>query len=264
MPDLNATQAEAELIAHARAMEIHTVKVINAIVDGKLALHETDFDALAASVKAHNELIDGDVLAALNEKIAGIKITSDTNTAALATLKQSVDDQLAIIATQIANVQAEGRTARQSLDDRITKNESDISSAAATGIVKEAAQDQKLADHSTRIEALESWKVLLDARVVQLEQDNTTNKSTIAQMLESLTAQKKAIEDEYARAKGIEGQLRNELVTERERIDAESARGDTFISRNEMVAASKAASNAGIVAMYAEAGVDLPTDALIA
>ncbi len=264
MPNLTATQAEAELIAHARAMEVHTVKVINAIVDGKLALHETDFDALAASVKAHNELIDGDILTALNEKIGAIKVTADTNTVALATLKTAVDSQIAALAKQIIDVQDEGRVARESLDDRITKNEQDISNSAAKAILVDAAQDQKLADHLTRIDALESWKVLLDARVIALEKDNTTNKSTIAQMLESISAQKTALEEEFARAKGIEDQLRSEIVTERKRTDDLATQAGTFVSRDELVVSSKAATNAGITAMYAEAGVALADADLIA
>jgi len=260
---LTAAQAQAALDAHSAAFSGHLATVIKAVNANMMEVLEVDHEALAASIKAHNELIDEDMLLTLQTKINAIKVTSDTNTAGLTALKSAVESELTALSGKITTVQEEGRIARKALDERITKNESDISNSTAKSLLTETAQDQKLADHNARLEAIESWKILLDARVVVLEKDSTTNKSTVAQMLETLAAHKKAIEDEYLRAKGIEGHLRDAAITERERLDALLNRADSFVTHAQSVEVSKSSTNAGIAALYVGLGIEMGDDALI-
>jgi len=262
------TQAELEagLVAQEQASALHTITVVKAIVDNRLSLHDIDFDTLAANVNAINTLLDGDpdsagyqAFAALTTKLNTVEATAGNNASAISALQSALTSQIATVNSRIDDVESASRTAREALDARISTLSDQYTSHVATQLAKDNAQNTSLDDHKLRIEALEAAKALHVSRLDFLETDNTANKSAIAQLVTTVAAQSEALQLEQQRAELAEAALRAELVTERARVDALESSNAAQPNRTEIVQANEASSMAFVDALWASAGIAMPS-----
>jgi len=258
MPNQTYEEYQDQMVANQKREALATQALVQALIADQLSVHEQDFSLLAEKIKAHNDLFDEDLLLQLNSKISTLTTSTAENKQGLADLKTAIDSSIATISTKLDKVETEARTARTSLDSRITANKDTFDQYVVDSTKKDNAQDTSLADYEVRIKGLEGYKLLVDARVSDLESDNTANKSAISQITSTLQTHAKALEDALNRAKTEEKQLRDELVIERERIDALESDAEGHLSRAEASAVAIKASDAGIVAMFAAAGIDRP------
>ncbi len=266
------TQAELEALAaqHQAAEARSMVKVVKAIVDNRLAMHEVDFDALTSKVSLINDLLDGDeqsegfqAFAALSQKLANVELKGNQNSTAISALQAALNSEIESLSTRVDAVETEARSGREALDARITQLRSEYEAHVADKLAADNGRDTRLDDHKARIEALEASKSLVDGRLKTLEDDNTANKSAIGQIQSTLQAQANALQAELERAQAVEAELRSELETERARVDGLVTAQGSFATRQNVADASQAGAVAAISAMWDEAGIDMPAGVLM-
>lgn len=262
----NQAELEAELLAHEQATARHTIRVVKALIDNRLSIHEVDFDALAAKVQSINTLLDGDestegyqAFAALTTKLNTVEATANNNTAAIANLQTALNNQIATLTTRVDTVESEARTAREALDTRITTLRSEYEAHVAAQLTANNQRDTRLDDHQARIDALESAKTLIEGRLATLETDNSANKSAITQIQTTLSAQADALQQELNRAQAAEAELRSELVTERARIDGLVTASGSFVTYQNAADANLSGATAFVQTLWADAGVAMPS-----
>lgn len=263
---LTEIQLEASLIAQEQATAAHTIRVMKALIDNRLSIHEVDFDALTAKVNAVNTLLDGDentegfqVFAALSTKLNTVEATANNNAASITNLQNALNSQIATLTGRVDQVEADGLTARTALDARITTLNDQYTTHVAAQLLKDNGQDTRLDDHQARIEALESAKILHDTRLADLETDNVVNKSAIAQLQTTTAAQTAALIAAQAASETESAAIRAELVTERSRIDALANASGHYATRQNVADASEAGASAYVAKLWADAGISMST-----
>ena len=261
----NEAELTAELIYQQESEARHTIRIVKALIDNRLSIHEVDFDSLAAKVSSINSLLDGDeanegyqTFAALVARMDTMEIVGADNAQKVANLQTALTSQIASMTSRVDGVVADSEAARAQLAATMQTLRDEYEAHVAAKAQSDSDQNSTLDDHNARIEALESVKVLHADRLALLETDNVANKSQIAQLLTKTEANRVAIETETSRATAAEAVLRGDIAELAGKTAVLEGKAETFVTYQEASDAEAASTNANVVAMWAEAGLPIP------
>ena len=261
----NEAELTAALIDQQEAEARHTIRIVKALIDNRLSIHEVDFDSLAAKVTSLNSLLDGDessegyqAFAALVARMDTMEIVGADNAQKVANLQAALTSQIASMTSRVDGVVADSEAARAQLAATMQTLRDEYEAHVAAKAQSDSDQNSTLDDHNARIEALESVKVLHADRLALLETDNVANKSQIAQLLTKTEANRVATETETARATAAEAVLRGDIATLNGKTAVLEGKAETFVTYQEASDAEAASTNANVVAMWNEAGLPIP------
>jgi hypothetical protein len=213
-------ELQAALVQNQQAEAANIVAFVESVVDGRMNLHDVDFNDLEAKVTALNTLLDGDpnsagfqTFQALVNRLTALETSSIEQATALASLQNLVNTQNTAINARIDQVESDAQAASTALDSRITTLETNATASAAARLSKDNEHDSKIASLETTATNLESALEGEATARVAADQANTA-----------------AINAEKSRIDGLTTQIGN-FATREEIGNDMTAAGQSFIDR---------------------------------
>lgn len=210
---MTAAQLQAQLLQQQQAEAANIVALIEAMIDGRMAIHDVDFSALEAKVTMVNNLLDGDentegfqVFADLVNRVTQLETTTAAQATALAGLQS-------LVSTEIARLDAKIDTNKTDADADIAAANSRIDTVEAAAATEKTARLAKDTEHSGRL---------------------TANEAAISTAETAITAAETAIADEEAARIAGDAANATAIATEKARIDQINVEREQYITRPEL------------------------------
>jgi hypothetical protein len=196
MSDLTLEELQAQLIANNQAVAANTVALLTSIVDGRMNLHDVDFDDLTAKVTALNDLLDGDAdntgfqtFQSLVNRMTAVETDNIAQASAITALQTLVASQGATINARIDQVENDASSATSALDGRVTTLETNATASAAARMSKDNQHDSAIASLTTTAGNLEDAVTAEATARVAADQVNTAAINAEKARVDALTTQ---------------------------------------------------------------------------